>query len=199
MSSAHPVPPTGAIANISRGSVRPMKPPCFTPYLIARGILGSRWITEEITDVVPVLHSPCILALSLDWLALCLGRWNAEPCARPLAPPGRGPRRRAPPATQLLLLHDRSGRPVAPANLRGRQHREAGCDPCGASNASTSWPPLGDERYRHDACRSALGGIREGVLQCIVRCSSGAETPLEVLGLGACPIRGDIGRRHCSR
>ncbi len=40
--------------------------------------------------------------------------------------------------------------------------------------AGTSWLPLGDEHYRHDACRSALGGIREGVLQCLVRCSSGA-------------------------
>src|SRR5436309_13270484 len=103
MSSAHPVPPTGATAIIWRGSARPMKPPCFTPYLIARGILGSRWITEEITDVVPVLHSPCILALSLDWRSLCLGRWNAAPGARPLAPPGRAHRRSAPPATQLQL------------------------------------------------------------------------------------------------
>src|SRR5437773_7545069 len=142
MSSAHPVPPTGATAIIWRGSARPMKPPCFTPYLIARGILGSRWITEEITDVVPVLHSPCILALSLDWRSLCLGRWNAAPCARPLAPPGRAPRRRAPPATQLLLLHDRSGRPVAPANLRGRHPREAGSHSCCLRKAGTPLPSL---------------------------------------------------------
>ena len=54
------------------------------------------------------------------------------------------------------------------------EHREAGCDPCCARKAGTSRLPLGDERYRHDACRSALGGIREGVLQCLVRCSSGA-------------------------
>src|SRR5207247_5743826 len=148
MSLALPAPPTGAIAKISPVSARPMKPPCFTRYSIAPGILGSRWITEEMTDVVPVLHSACFVAVGLDWRSLCLGRWNAAPGARPLAPPGRATRRSAPPATQLLLLHDRSGRPVAPANLRGRQHRTAGRDPCGASNASTSWPPLGDERRR---------------------------------------------------
>src|SRR5207244_10752250 len=123
MSSAHPVSPTGTIAKISPVSARPMKPPCFTRYSIAPGILGSRWITEEMTDVVPVLHSACFVAVGLDWRSLCLCRWHAAPCARPLAPPGRAPRRRAPPAPQLRLLQDRSGRPVAPANLRGRQHR----------------------------------------------------------------------------
>src|SRR5437867_5873397 len=153
MSLALPVSPTGAIAKISPVSARPMKPPCFTPYSIARGILGSRWITEEMTDVVPVLHSACFVALGLDWRSLCLCRWNEAPCARPLAPPGRAPRRRAPPATQLLLLHDRSGRPVAQANPRGRKHREAGCHPCCPRKAGTSSLSLGAERHRRAACR----------------------------------------------
>src|SRR5438876_12176357 len=138
MSLALPVSPTGTIAKISRVSARPMKPPCFTRYSIAPGILGSRWITEEMTEVVPVLHSPCFVALGLDWRSLCLGRWNAAPGARPLAPPGRAPRRSAPSATQLQLLHDRSGRPVARAGFRGRQHRAAGRDPCGAGKAGTA-------------------------------------------------------------
>src|SRR5881396_821479 len=130
MSLAPPVPPTGVIAKISPVSARPMKPPCFTRYSIAPGILGSRWITEEMTYVVPVLHSACFVALGLDWRSLCLRRRSAATGARPLAPPGRTPRRRAPPTTQLLLLHDRSDRPVAPSDLRGCEHRESRRDPC---------------------------------------------------------------------
>src|SRR5439155_16236681 len=42
------------------------------------------------------------------------------------------------PAPQLYVLHDRGGRPVARANLRGSQHRKTRRHPCGARAAGAS-------------------------------------------------------------